>query len=133
MTQQTFSTDLIIGRDMICFQMIQDFLQNHFILFHTQPAFRTGDDVVRTGSIKSSHRIALFIRSKGKLCFVAVSPRIIHSYDFRLCKIGDASDPDQMVPYLFRFKIKLCFIGHGLQLTSSALAGKCTSWFHPLW
>ena len=38
-----------------------------------------------------------------------------------------AKNPDQMIPYLFRFKIKLCFIGHGLQLTSSTLAGKCTS------
>ena len=51
----------MIRGDMICFQMIQDFLQNHFILFHTQPAFRTGDDVVRTG-IGKVDGMAIFVK-----------------------------------------------------------------------
>ena len=127
MAQKSLSCLLIIGRNPEFLQMSQNLFQNLTVLLHTKPAFRTGNDVMGAGCIESGHYISFFVSTKWELCLIPVSPRIFHAYDLRHCKVRKTANTGQMIPDFFRFEIKLCLIGHCLQLTAAALAGKFTS------
>ena len=132
MAEQPFSGLLIISRDLVCFHMIQNLLQDDPVFLHAQPAFRARNDPVAPGRIESGHGTALFICSKWKLRFIPVPPGVFHAQDLRLGKPGQATDTGQVIPYFIYLISQLRFIVHGLELTSAALTGVGAAGLHPI-
>ncbi len=106
--------------------MIQQTLENPFVLFHAKRTVRIRNDSVCPSCIKSCHRRTILIRTDRKLGFVPIIKGLFHPH----CRLhhpieqfyGKPTDPVQIVSYFVLLERQLRLVIKRLYLTAAALA-----------
>ena len=125
MAHQPFVPFLIICRNLLFPHVVQNLIQDHFILRYSKYAVpvRNRDDLMGSSGIESGNQIPFFIHSDRELCFIPVTERFLHSCD-RLHDLIQqfffhTAKTDQVISYFCIFKLQLFPVIHLLNLASA--------------